>query len=82
MVWTLGNTGRISNIVISKLHKQIVWKCILCKTRVGFLDKETVLSSDEKYFSVIGSQQGHMPAAIVLLDERYLYKECGLFILS
>lgn len=44
MVWTLGNTGRINNIVISKTHKQIMHKCILCKTRVGFLDKETVLS--------------------------------------
>lgn len=48
MVWTLGNIGRINNIVISKIHKKIMCKCILCKTRVGSLDKETVLSSDEK----------------------------------
>lgn len=48
MVWTLGNTGSINNVVISKIHKQIMCKCILCKTRVGFLDKETVLSSDKK----------------------------------
>lgn len=48
MVWTPGNFGRINNIVVSKVHKQIMCKCILCKTSIGFLDKERVLSSDDE----------------------------------
>ena len=48
MVWTPGNFGRVNNIVVSKVHKQIMCKCILCKTSVGFLDKERVLSSDDE----------------------------------
>lgn len=43
--WTPGDFGRINNFIVSKVHSRLY---SMCKARVGFLDKEAVLSSDDE----------------------------------